>query len=183
MYRPRVSGVVVMPLSRTHAQKIEVEEPSDTGTSAPAILDLDDNLAYRLSLLSFLVNKATSRIYNSAGLGTNHWKVLSVLNSYEPMTAQSIARWVTLDKVAISRTVRQLLELKLVDRKLHSMNGRLIEIKMTARGRRMYNAIAQQTATHQATLLQDVTVSDRRALFQTLRQIEETLNRMPRTDD
>ena len=164
-----------MTTTRAHGLKAAVAERKGPHSSIDAAFTLENNLAYRLSLLSFLVNTATSRIYNSAGLSTNQWKILSVLNAHEPMSAQAIERWVTLDKAAISRTVQQLLKLKLVHRRLHSTNARMIDIKMTARGRRMYDAIAQQTAAHQATLLQDVSGSDCRALFRGLKQIEEAL--------
>src|SRR4051794_16385906 len=71
-------------------------------------LALEANLSYRLSILNFLMGKATQRIYTAEGLSSHEWKVLSVLHRFAPMPAFEIAKWVTLDKAAISRAVRQL---------------------------------------------------------------------------
>ena len=141
----------------------------------PGLLRLEDNLAYRLSLLSFLVNKAAGQIYNGAGLSTHQWKILSVLNQHQPTSAQAMAQWVTLDKAAISRAVQQLLKMGLVRRKLHEVDARTIEISMTPRGQRTYNAIARRTAAFQAELLADIPDSEIRSVFSVLRRIEPKL--------
>jgi DNA-binding MarR family transcriptional regulator len=91
------------------------------------------------------------------------------------MTAQTIAHWVSLDKAAISRAVQQLLKRGLVQRRLHSVDARTVEISMTARGLRVYAAIAHRTAALQAELLRDIAAEDREALFGVLRRIEATL--------
>ncbi len=137
------------------------------------ILKLDGNLAYRLSLLNALVGKATSRVYGEEGLNTNQWKILSVLNSHEPLPAQSIAQLVTLDKAAISRTVQQLLKQGFVQRHLSPAGGATIEISMSVAGRCLYTSIAQRTAALQAVILQDIKEPERRALFKTLVCVEK----------
>jgi DNA-binding MarR family transcriptional regulator len=162
---------------------VETDSPATTkDTSAGgAILRLENNLAYRLSRVGFLVNKAAGRIYNGAGLSTHQWKILSVLNDHQPMSAQAIAPWVSLDKAAISRAVQQLLKKGLVQRKLHAVDARSVEIRMTPRGQRQYAAVARRTAKLQADLLRDVPGSQIRALFAVLRQIEPNL--LPLTSD
>src|ERR1700728_704936 len=81
---------------------------------AAEILRLDDNLAYRLSLVSSFMSKAVARVYSEAGISPAQWKILSILHDYQPIAAQSIALKTTLDKAAISRTVQQLLKQGLI---------------------------------------------------------------------
>src|SRR5262245_39077913 len=83
---------------------------AQTATVAPAMLRLDDNLAYRLSFVSFQLNKAIAAIFSTAGFSTHEWRVMSVLNTHQPMPAQAILHYVSLDKAAISRAVRLLLK-------------------------------------------------------------------------
>src|SRR3546814_6312609 len=70
----------------------------------------------RLSMLNFLMVKATARIYTSKNLNAHQWKVLSVLYAHPPMPASDILKWVTLDKAAISRAVQQLQRLEQIGR-------------------------------------------------------------------
>jgi DNA-binding MarR family transcriptional regulator len=141
-------------------------------TAKPDMLKLDANLAYRLSLLGFIVNKSTAKVYNGFGLSTHEWKIMSVLNAHAPMTGQAITQWVTLDKAAISRAIQLLLKKKLVQRKLTGFDARTVQIEMTARGRNRYGTIARHTAALQAELVQDVSEDDLRTLFKVLRQVE-----------
>jgi DNA-binding MarR family transcriptional regulator len=161
-----------MPAARRTAAEDRPEPFERPGSGRPGILKLDENLAYRLSLLSFLVNKTTAKVYNGLGLSTHEWKIMSVLNAHAPMAGQAITQWVTLDKAAISRAIRLLLRKKLVQRKLTGFDARTIQISMTARGRSMYGAVARQTAALQSELLQDVSAEDLRTLFKVLRHVE-----------
>jgi DNA-binding MarR family transcriptional regulator len=146
-------------------------------TAEPSLLKLEGNLAYRLSILNFLVGKATARIYGEADLTTNQWKILSILHGYAPMPALAIAKRVTLDKAAISRTVQQLLRLGLVQRNLRSSETSVIEISMTAAGRRLYARIGRRTAALQAELLKEIGESERRLLFGVFDRIEAEVRR------
>jgi DNA-binding MarR family transcriptional regulator len=143
------------------------------------MLKLGDNLAYRLSFVSFLLNKATGRIFGAHGFSTHEWRVMSVLHTYAPMPAQAIAQWVSLDKAAISRAVQMLLKRGIVQRKLHSIDARTVEISITTRGSRLYAMAAQRTAALQAELLAGVPDAERDVLFDMLSQIEEKLRAKP----
>ncbi|MGE0806958.1 MAG: MarR family winged helix-turn-helix transcriptional regulator [Burkholderiaceae bacterium] len=165
---------------KTSAQKIRAPGPARTTPAAldkasPAVRPLEFNLAYRLSYMSFLVNRATLPVLLSHGLTNQQWKVLSVLYQLAPATAQEVTRWVTLDKSAVSRTVRQLLEQGLITRKLHAEDARNVNLLFTARGNALYKQVSEDLAAVQADLMQDVSPSAGAALFKALRQVEERL--------
>jgi DNA-binding MarR family transcriptional regulator len=160
-----------MPAARQTAAATAAER-SAAGGAKTEMLKQDAKLAYRLSLLSFIVNKSTAKVYNGFGLSMHEWKVMSVLNAHAPMTGQAITQWVTLDKAAISRAIQLLLRKKLVQRKLTGFDARTVQINMTARGRSIYGTIARHTAALQADLVHDVSEADLRTLFKVLRQVE-----------
>lgn len=165
---------------KTTAQKIRATSaaratPVAQGKSSPAVRPLEFNLAYRLSYMSFLMNRATSPVLASHGLTNQQWKVISVLHQIAPATAQEVTRWVTLDKSAVSRTVRQLLEQNLITRRLHEKDARNVNLFFTAKGHALYKQVSEQLAAVQAELMQDVSPSAGAALFKALRQVEERL--------
>jgi DNA-binding MarR family transcriptional regulator len=153
--------------------KRNIAEVVETHISSP--LRLEDNLAYRLSLLSFRVNKTVAKVYNGHGLSTHEWKVMSVLHTHGPMTAQAILQWVTLDKAAISRAIQLLHKKDFIQRKLTGFDARTVQVSMTSRGRATYGAIARETAALQADILQDVNRADLRAFFNVLKLVEGRL--------
>ena len=160
-------------------KRLSVGTPGPVSSPRPrGPLKLEGNLPYRLSYISFLVGKATSKIHGASGLGTHEWKLLSVLDSYEPISAQQITRLVTFDKATISRGLRQLTKKKLVQRQLCAVDARSVEVRLTPAGRRLHAALAKQTATLQAELLQTVRSNERAALFSALRKIEERLRKI-----
>jgi DNA-binding MarR family transcriptional regulator len=128
---------------------------------------LDRNLSYNLSLLTFLMGKASFEIYNSRNLTSGQWKVLSVLAAFGPMAGVDIGRRVTLDKAAISRAVRQLRDLDLADNRSNAADGRSVEVVLTAKGRRTYQAMNDEMMALQERLFEGVSAEAQRAFFST----------------
>jgi DNA-binding MarR family transcriptional regulator len=126
---------------------------------------LDRNLSYNLSLLTFLMGKAAFDIYDSRDLTAGQWKVLSVLAAFGPLTARDIGRRVTLDKAAISRAVRQLRDLRLADYRSHAVDGRSVEVVLTAKGRRTYRAMNAEMMKLQRRLFAGLGRDQERAFF------------------
>jgi DNA-binding MarR family transcriptional regulator len=125
--------------------------------------------------MSFLVNRATGPVIASHGLSNQQWKVMSVLCQIAPATAQEVTRWVTLDKSAVSRTVRLLLEQGLITRKLLSQDARHVHLLLTPKGTALHKRVSDSLAAVQAELMQDVPPGAAAALFKGLRQVEERL--------
>jgi DNA-binding MarR family transcriptional regulator len=130
-----------------------------------AEIRLDRNLSYNLSLLTFLMGKASYSIYNSRGLTNGQWKVLSVLAAFGPMAAVEIGRRVTLDKAAISRAVRQLRQLGLVNYRDKVEDGRSVQVLITAKGRRSYGAMNEEMTALQRRVFAGVSRENERAFF------------------
>jgi DNA-binding MarR family transcriptional regulator len=137
-----------------------------------ATLALEANLSYRLSILNFLMGKATQRIYTAEGLSSHEWKVLSVLHRFAPMPAFEIAKWVTLDKAAISRAVRQLRDKGLADRKLHGADARTVDIVLTVKGARLYERMTHETAELQKRLMVGTGAEQQAQFFALVEKVE-----------
>jgi DNA-binding MarR family transcriptional regulator len=150
---------------------------SSASKAKSAALALEANLSYRLSILTFLMGKATQRIYTAEDLTSHQWKVLSVLHRFAPMPAFEIAKWVTLDKAAISRAVRQLRDRGLADRKLQGDDARTVDVLLTAKGARVYERMTQQTAELQKRLLAGTGAEETAQFFRLFEEIEARLRK------
>jgi DNA-binding MarR family transcriptional regulator len=137
------------------------------GMAGDPAIRLDRNLSYNLSLLTFLMGKATFDIYDARGLTSGQWKVLSVLAAFGPLAAVDIGKRVTLDKAAISRAVRQLRDLKLADCRSHAVDGRSVEVVLTAKGRRTYGAMNREMTALQERLFEGISREHQRSFFTT----------------
>src|SRR5665213_2143381 len=144
-----------------------------------AYLPLTDNLSYRLSMLNFLMAKATRDIYAAHGLTSHQWKVLSVLHAAQPMPAREIAKRVTLDKAAISRAVRELRDSGLADTAPHPNDARIVNIVMTAKGKRLYERMNARIAALQTRLFGELSPAKRATFFGVMDALESRLRTEP----
>jgi DNA-binding MarR family transcriptional regulator len=138
-------------------------------------LKLEDNFSYRLSILNFLMGKATQKIYGAQDLTAPQWKVLSVIDRWGPIPASQISIWVTLDKTAISRAVRQLYDHGLVVWIPHGTDMRSVQILLTPKGRRVYAEMNELVAHLQRRLFANASEERIRMLFAMIGAIEEIL--------
>jgi DNA-binding MarR family transcriptional regulator len=138
-------------------------------------MKFERNLSYRLSMLNFLMGKVTKDIYTAQGLSSHQWKVLSVLDAFAPMPAYEIAKWVTLDKAAISRAVRQLRDLRLVDNRPHATDARIIDLVLTKKGAQTYADMNKHASKLQARLFAGWSAEKLGLFFTVLDDIETRL--------
>jgi len=72
---------------------------------------LNDFLPYRLSILSNRISLGISEIYEEKyALTITEWRTMAILGSFSNCTASEIVQKTAMDKVAISRAVKKLLE-------------------------------------------------------------------------
>lgn len=138
-------------------------------------LQLGDNLSYRLSILHFLMAKATQEVYSARGLTSHQWKVLSVLDAISPAPAREIAKHVTLDKAAISRAVRELRRMKLAEQRAHPDDARISDVVLTSKGRAAYAKMNADVGKLQARLFVDLSPQDRERIFAIFDSLERRL--------
>lgn len=101
-----------------------------TSPSAPI-----NSTSYLLHHVSFLLDKTTDKSLNEMfGIGYSHLKVLYVLELWPYSQQRSIARILGQDDAGVSRTVQQLIERGLAQRKVNPTDGRQQIISLTGAG-------------------------------------------------
>jgi len=137
---------------------------------------LDEVLTYRISMLELLLSRAVGAVYSDhLGLNTHEWRVLAAVSVWGPIEAVQVSRWATVDKAAVSRAVRGLINKDLLERSLHDRDGRKITLELTPAGRRTVKAVVQRIGIIQERLLKGYDRQKVHEFFAMLRTLESRL--------
>ena len=125
-------------------------------------LDLEHFLPYRLSVLSNTISQAIAREYAQRfQLSVTEWRVLAVLGRYDGSSAREVAERTATDKVAISRAVASLMQAGRVRRTLAAHDKRRSVLRLTAKGWKIYDAVAPRALEHERRLLEHLDAQER----------------------
>jgi DNA-binding MarR family transcriptional regulator len=128
---------------------------------SPFRFDLANFVPYRISILATLIRRALSEIYrDDPGLTEPEWKVLTTIAHKGPLPSGDIGLHMTLDRMAISRALTQLIKLKLVERAPFERDQRMSEVKLSEHGDRVFSALARQAATIEEDILKPLSADE-----------------------
>ncbi|MEE9273234.1 MAG: MarR family transcriptional regulator [Robiginitomaculum sp.] len=103
--------------------------------------NLENFLPYKLSLTSNTVSEHLSKVYSEYSLTRTQWRVMAVL-SMGGVTAGKIAKKTLMDKATISRAVKVMIVRGLLTRRASQEDGRASPLKLTTKGRKIFENIA-----------------------------------------
>lgn len=129
------------------------------------ILDLEQFLPYRLSVLSNRISQDIARLYaDRFGLGITEWRLIAVLGRYPGLSAGELAERTAMDKVAVSRAVASLLAAGRLIRDVHGHDRRRCVLELSDEGYRVYAEVAPAALAYERRLLSNLDANDRAAL-------------------
>ena len=76
------------------------------------------------------------------GLTIPQWRVIAILGEHSFQSAKQLVLRTAMDKVAVSRAVRQLIDREFVDREVVPMDGRSTLLSLSKNGEIVYERIA-----------------------------------------
>jgi DNA-binding MarR family transcriptional regulator len=142
--------------------------------SAPVRLDLRHFVPYRLSLLGTLVQRAMGEIYRRRpGLTEPEWKVMTILAHYGPVPSGDIGRYVTIDRVAVSRALSRLMRRGLAVRSPHESDKRMFMATLSPMGSRLYDRLAREVADLGDAVVQGLNASEVAQMLMLFDKIEQ----------
>lgn len=138
-----------------------------------AVLELERFLPYRISVLANRISQNIARLYAQRfALGTTQWRVIAVLGRYPGLSANELAERTAMDKVAISRAVAGLLRDGRLKRSAHGTDRRRSVLTLSAKGYRVFDAIAPLALRLERDLLAGLEADDRAALARILDRLD-----------
>jgi len=130
----------------------------------------------RINRVFRILNKPSFRPYSD--IGVLEWRVLAHIAGISPCSAREITEGMAVDKGVISRTLRRLQKLRLIDVGPDPTDGRATVISLTRNGIAAHARLLPHARRRQASLLRDMTPDERRALWLLLDKLTRTARRL-----
>ena len=138
-------------------------EPSDK--SQLGAFELRRFLPYRLSVLANTISQGIAAGYRDEhAISVNEWRVLAVLGSSPAQTASDLAKRTAMDKVAIHRAVKLLMEKDLLQRRPDHADRRRQRLRLTGAGKNVLATIIPKARGFEYELLEALEPDEARAL-------------------
>jgi DNA-binding MarR family transcriptional regulator len=141
-------------------------------------LDLFKFLPFRLNRLAAEVSAALSSEYQQRyGLDIPEWRVLATLGfRNDACSAQYIAHCTRTHKSTISRAVTTLMKRQLVERVENADDRREFALRMTRKGKALYEALIPRLLRKEQEILLCLSASERKDFARMLGVIEKSLD-------
>ncbi len=129
------------------------------------MLELERFLPYRLSLLANQVSQGIARTYEQRfGLSVTEWRVIALLGRYPGLSATEVTERSGMDKVAVSRAVRRLIEAGRIQRHDSDADRRAKHLYLSPQGHEVYDAIVPAALAFEREILEALSDEERRTL-------------------
>jgi len=143
------------------------------------VINLEEFLPYRLSVLSNTVSNAIAQGYKGRfGLSIPDWRVMAVLARFPDSSAQELVHRTGMDKVAVSRGVSRLLERDLLQRDVAAEDRRRSQLRLSEAGRAVYREIVPVAQDYEAQLLAGLSAEKKRLLEEILKELQASAERL-----
>jgi DNA-binding MarR family transcriptional regulator len=129
------------------------------------MLDLDQFLPYRLSLLSNQISRGIAQTYEEKfGLSVTEWRVIAILGRFPGISATEVTEKSAMDKVAVSRAVRRLIDAGRIRRQANDNDRRAKHLYLSPEGQAVYDAIVPAALAYEQRLLDALSDGEREQL-------------------
>ncbi|MCH8959411.1 MAG: MarR family transcriptional regulator [Proteobacteria bacterium] len=138
------------------------------------LLNLEEFLPYRLSVLSNTVSRGISAAYvDRFGLSIREWRIIAVLGRYPGLSAAEIVKLTAMDKVAVSRAVTKLTGKGRLKRSLSAADKRRSVLVLSKEGIRLFDQISPLAKSYEERLLECLAREDQDKLSDILDNLQK----------
>jgi len=153
---------------------MDPSKPKPEKPVAPSEFELECFLPYRLSLLTNTVSQGIASSYRKQhDISVTEWRILAVLGRFPGLAAKEIANRTAMDKVAVSRAVKSLVEKKLLQRIIDPSDRRRQALHITPeKGWKLLQKVIPLAKNYEQQLLDALTAGEKAALFVALEKLQ-----------
>ena len=138
------------------------------------LLILQNFLPYRLSVLSNRISQAIADRYEEKfSLSLPEWRVIAILGEEPDLSAAEVSQRTAMDKVAVSRAVKNLLATGRLERHFSNDDRRRSVLSLSAKGREVYQKVLPLALSYEATLLSGLSAKEREFLDNILNKLDD----------
>ncbi len=140
---------------------------------------LDHYPLYNLNRTSATYIEVMSTALKEIGMTQSHWRILGILGDRNPSTVTEIARRGVIKMSTLTRMLDRMESDGLVTRTLWKHDKRIVQIKITAKGRRALKKIVGVAANVYRKTFNGISDAEAKRLMKTLAKMRDNLNRSP----
>lgn len=130
---------------------------------------LAEFLPYRLSITSNAVSQRIAVEYRSQfDLKQTEWRVMAVLGDVGPLTQRQLVGATLMDKVAVNRACKALVDGELVKRDRNTFDGRSHLLELTEKGTALHARVMPLALRMEAEIMSCLSAKERRDFSKTL---------------
>jgi DNA-binding MarR family transcriptional regulator len=109
------------------------------------------------------------------GLNVAAWRILANIARHEPVSQKELGDYTVTDAPKVTRAIATLLRRKYITREVDPNDRRRAVLRMTAKGRTVFEDVGNIITRADQSLLQGLTSEERRALLSALDKMEEQM--------
>ena len=138
------------------------------------LLILRKFLPYRLSVLSNRISQAIADRYEEKfSLSLPEWRMIAVLGEESDLSAAEVSQRTAMDKVAVSRAVKNLLATGRLERHFSNDDRRRSVLSLSTKGREVYQKVLPLALSYEATLLSSLSAKEQEFLDNILNKLDD----------
>ncbi len=150
----------------------------DGSRASARALDFGSYIPAYLSYLSTKLASGASAIYRPKfGIGITDWRIIALLAAEPWIVASRICNSTGLDKAAVSRCVRTLKRMGLIDIAPDRDDQRKQLIALTGKGVALHDRIVELAVAREQALLEGLTARERKTLLRLLMHLQKQLRK------
>lgn len=147
--------------------------PRRAPLSDSGVLILEEFLPFRLSVLSNRISSAVARLYEDRfDLKLPEWRIMAILGRNPNLTASQIVDVSRMDKVAISRAVKRLVEMGRLTATGDPDDARRQRLNLSDEGWKIYEQIVPLALSVEERLLEDMSEDERALLHNAITRLD-----------
>lgn len=147
--------------------------PRRAPLSDSGVLILEEFLPFRLSVLSNRISSAVAKLYEDRfDLKLPEWRIMAILGRKPNLTASQIVDVSRMDKVAISRAVKRLVEMGRLTATGDPDDARRQRLNLSDEGWKIYEQIVPLALGVEEKLLEDMSEDERTALHNAITRLD-----------
>jgi DNA-binding MarR family transcriptional regulator len=140
------------------------------------VLVLDDFLPYLVSVLANRMSTQLAKVYEERfGISIPEWRVIANLAQNKNVSVREIQARVHMDKAKVSRAAARLESVGIVEKNVNTGDRRLVELRLTRKGLRLYAEIEPLALSFERDVLSRLSAEEQDAFRATVKRLIDGL--------
>ncbi|MBJ89247.1 MAG: hypothetical protein CMO98_05225 [Woeseia sp.] len=150
-------------------------------TSSDPKLVFENFLPCRFKAIAERSVRLLADTHETLGITAREFDIMVVLSERINVSSRDINQTNGMDKATITRALDRLIEKALIVRTKSKKDSRLVNIKLTSKGRRVFSKVEKNALLWESEFLRGINLSQLNKLYHSLEKIDENLDKLERT--